>query len=96
MNDGRYGMVDAGSTHIYGRPCPGSPSSTADIGAMAAACGAVGITVRRTSDLSPGRLAALLSLGRPVVLDVRIDPNEKLSLATRIASLKHFTSGGRA
>ncbi|MGZ6086038.1 MAG: thiamine pyrophosphate-binding protein [Polyangiales bacterium] len=96
MNDGRYGMVDAGSMHIYGRPCPGSPSSTADIGAMAAACGAVGITVRRTSDLSPGRIAALLSLGRPVVLDVRIDPTEKLSLATRLASLKHFTAGGRA
>jgi acetolactate synthase-1/2/3 large subunit len=96
MNDGRYGMVDAGNKHIYGRACPGLPSTTADIAAMASACGAVGVTIKRASDLSPGKLASLLALGKPVVLDVRIDRDEKLSLATRVASLAHFSAGGRA
>jgi len=96
MNDGRYGMVDAGNQHIYGRKCPGLPATTADLAGMATACGAIGVTVRRASDLAPGRLASLLSLRRPVVLDVRIDPTEKLSTATRVASLQHFSAGGRA
>lgn len=96
MNDGRYGMVDAGNTHIYGRRCPGLPSTTADVAGIANACGAVGVTVARTSDLPAGRLASLLAIGKPIVLDVRIDPSEKLSLSTRIASLEHFSAGGRA
>ncbi len=96
LNDGRYGMVDAGNAHIYGRRCPGLPGTTADLAGVAASFGAVSLTVRRADDLAPGKLAALVALRRPVVIDVRIDPSEKLSVATRVASLAHFSSGAPA
>lgn len=92
LNDGGYGMVDAGNAHIYGRRCPGLPGTTADLAGVAASFGALSLTVRRAADLAPGRLSALLASRRPVVIDVRIDPSERLSIATRVASLAHFSA----
>lgn len=94
LNDGRYRMVDAGLMHMFGRRSPGLPTTTADLAALATACGAVGVTISTPRDLDSGRLAALLALKRPVLLDVRIDPTEHLSVHTRLASLKHFAAGG--
>ena len=45
-------------------------------------------------DLDPARLRALASQGRPVLLDVRVDPDDALSVESRIASVKSFTNGG--
>lgn len=96
LNDGRYRMVDAGLEHIFGRRSPGLPAHVADLASLARACGAIGVTVDSPRDLDSRRLSALLSIQRPVVLDVRIDPSEHLSVQTRLASLKHFSEeGGR-
>ncbi len=96
LNDGRYRMVDAGLQHIFGRRSPGLPAHVADLASLARACGVIGVTVDAPGDLDSRRLSALLSIQRPVVLDVRIDPSEHLSIQTRLASLKHFSEeGGR-
>lgn len=93
LNDGRFRMVDAGFRQIFGRIPAELPHTMADLAGIATACGAVGITVRNLDELGPGRLHALLALRRPIVLDVRIDPEEFLS-TQRVAALKQICNGG--
>jgi acetolactate synthase-1/2/3 large subunit len=47
-----------------------------DFAAMARAQGAEGYTVRRLSELRAGDVEAALAQGRPVLLDVHVDPEE--------------------
>lgn len=95
FNDGRYRMCDLGFDDVYGRRPSGLPSAPADLAAVASACGVVGVRVDRASELATARLESLLALRRPVLLDVRIDTRQQLSLATRTASIKHFAARGR-
>jgi len=94
FNDGRWNMVNHGFAAVYGRSPENLPSHVADLAGVARDFGALGVRVEVPEDLEPARLRALASLGRPVVLDVRIDPSMALSANSRSASLKDFAAGG--
>ena len=94
MNDGRWNMVHHGFSAIFGRVPEQFPSHVADLAGVATSFGALGVIVRTVHDLDPARLRALASQGRPVLLDVRVDPDDALSVESRIASVKSFTNGG--
>lgn len=94
LNDGRFGMVDAGVAEMYGRRCPGLPCLVANLADVACACGAVGITITHVDELTPQLAATLSTTTRPVVLDVRVEAGSRLSVASRTATLAHYSSPG--
>lgn len=96
FNDGRWGMVDHGFQSVYGRAPRGLPSHVAEIATIGVAFGAEGLLIERPHDLRPDALRAAAGTGRPVVLDLRIDPAEALSPESRSAALRHFTSRAEA
>jgi acetolactate synthase-1/2/3 large subunit len=96
LNDGRYNMIHHGFATVFGRSPSILPSRTADLAGVARELGAIGACVRTPEDLEPARLRGLAGSGRPVVLDVRIDPTLSLSANTRSAALKKLAFGGVA
>jgi acetolactate synthase-1/2/3 large subunit len=94
INDGRWNMVNHGFKAVFGRAPSGLPAHVADLAGVARDFGAVGVRIERPEDLDRERLQGLAALGRPVVLDVRIDPSLALSVESRSASLREFASGG--
>jgi acetolactate synthase-1/2/3 large subunit len=96
LNDGRWNMVQHGFRAVYGREPDALPSEVADLAQVARGFGAVGVRVERPGDLEPERLRELASQGRPLVLDVRIDPTEALSVATRSAAIRRSAFAGGA
>jgi acetolactate synthase I/II/III large subunit len=95
INDGRWNMVHHGFDAVFGRRPSAMPSHMADLAGVARDFGAVGVRIERPGDLDPQRLRNLARLGRPVVLDVRIDPSLALSVDSRSASLREFATGGQ-
>jgi acetolactate synthase-1/2/3 large subunit len=96
FNDGRWNMVQHGFRAVYGREPDALPSEVADLAQVARGFGALGVRVERPGDLEPERLRGLASQGRPLVLDVRIDPTEALSVATRSAAIRRSAFAGGA
>jgi acetolactate synthase-1/2/3 large subunit len=103
MNDGRWNMIHHGFRSVYGRLPPALPSRVADLAAVATGFGAVGVTIRRPSDLDPERLRRLAApatsgqaagLSRPVVLDIRIDASESFTAESRAATIRAFAKTG--
>jgi acetolactate synthase-1/2/3 large subunit len=94
MNDGRWNMVDHGFRSVYGRVPEGLPARIANLVRVAEGFGALGLTVAGPGDLEPERLRELAFRGRPLVLDIRIDPTIALSPDSRSASLRKATFGG--
>lgn len=95
INDGRWNMVNHGFASVYGRAPKEMPSHVADLAGVARDFGAIGVRVDRIEDLDRERLRSLAKLGRPVVLDVRIDPSLALSVESRSASFKEFVVKAR-
>jgi acetolactate synthase-1/2/3 large subunit len=95
INDGRWNMVNHGFASVYGRAPKEMPTHVADLAGVARDFGAVGVRVDRIEDLDRERLRSLAKLGRPVVLDVRIDPSLALSVESRSASFKEFVVKAR-
>lgn len=93
VNDGRWNMVDHGFASVYGRAPGNMPSHVADLAGVARDFGAVGVRIETAANLERGRLRDLASLGRPVVLDVRIDTTLALSVESRSASFKDIVNG---
>jgi acetolactate synthase-1/2/3 large subunit len=93
FNDGRWNMVEHGFRAVYGKTPMGLPSAMADFAQIARGFGAIGVRADRASDLAPERLRELASLGRPVVIDARIDPSDALSVGTRSASVRRSAFG---
>lgn len=94
FNDGRWNMIHHGFSTVYGRVPPNMPSNVADLAAVAEGFGAIGLRVDSPGDLAPARLRRALASGRPVVLDIRIDPGESLTADGRAAAIRHFAHGG--
>jgi acetolactate synthase-1/2/3 large subunit len=94
INDGRWNMVFHGFQAVFGRMPDELPTHVADLAGVARNFGALGIRIERPEDLDPARLRALSRRGRPLLLDIRIDPSLALSLESRTASLKDFAEGG--
>jgi acetolactate synthase I/II/III large subunit len=90
FNDGRWNMIEQGFQAVYGRLPPSLPSHVADLAAVACGFGAEGVIVRHPADLRVDRLRTLAAGGRPVVLDVRIDPSESFTAESRAATIRHF------
>ncbi len=93
-NDGRWNMVNRGFDSVYGFAPPSLPSRIADIAGVASNLGAVGVLVESKKDLERFKLEALATLGRPVVLDVRIDPEIAMSDQSRARALTDAAFGG--
>lgn len=94
FNDGRWNMIHHGFRTVYGRLPPALPSRVADLAAVAAGFGAVGVTVRKPADLEPERLRRFAGEMRPVVLDIRIDANESFTAESRAATIRAFAKTG--
>jgi acetolactate synthase I/II/III large subunit len=92
INDGRWNMVHHGFKKVFGRMPESLPRHIADLAGVAREFGAVGVRVEAPEDLEPERLRELGRLGRPVVLDVRIDPSLALSVDSRSAALQEFAA----
>jgi len=94
INDGRWNMVHHGFNTVYGRSPKDMPAYVADLAGVARDFGAVGVRIERPEDLDPERLRAMARIGRPVVLDVRIDTSLALSVESRSASFREIVGGG--
>lgn len=94
MNDGRWNMVHHGFQAVFGRIPASLPSRVAELAGVAREFGAVGHLVTGPEHLAPFTLRRLVASGRPVVLDVRIDPSLALSAASRSAALRAQVAGG--
>jgi acetolactate synthase I/II/III large subunit len=94
MNDGRYNMINHGFQKVFGRVPGMLPARAANLAGVARELGALGACIRTPDDLDPRALRKLAERGRPLVLDVRIDPSTSLSAATRSASLQRVAFGG--
>jgi acetolactate synthase-1/2/3 large subunit len=90
INDGRWNMVHHGFHAVYGRRPRSLPSHVADLAGVARGFGAVGARIETPADLDREHLRRLAGLGRPLVLDVRIDPSLSLSADSRSGALRNF------
>jgi acetolactate synthase-1/2/3 large subunit len=90
INDGRWNMVNHGFASVYGRTPKEMPSHLADLAGVARDFGAIGLRIDRIEDLDRERIRGFAGMGRPLVLDVRIDPSLALSVDSRSASFKEF------
>jgi acetolactate synthase-1/2/3 large subunit len=92
-NDGRWNMVNHGFDFVYGKVPDGLPDRVADIAGVAESLGAVGIRIGSLRDLKGLKLQELAGVGRPVVLDVRVDPAVAMSKSQRAASVQSVVLG---
>lgn len=89
LNDSGLGMVRHGETLIYGRDLGACRyENELDLASFARAIGASGYTVERSDQLR-ATLRAALDLGKPAVVDIKIDPNAvPAPLAHRAAAVR--------
>jgi acetolactate synthase-1/2/3 large subunit len=92
MNDGRYNMVNHGFQSVFGRVPLALPSLVADIGMVAKGFGALSLCITKPADLDV--VPHIAHSGKPLVLDVRIDPTLALSVGSRSATLQRAAFGG--
>lgn len=86
MNDGRYGMVESGHQKIYGRT-PKFPVELT-VPELAAGLGADVLTVEKAGDLLQHGSSVVLEGRRPLVIDLRICPDERMPARPRFDALK--------
>jgi acetolactate synthase I/II/III large subunit len=88
FNDFRYGMVEEGCKAIYGRTHAFPVNlSIAD---FAQSIGARSFVVERAGDIFTLGAGDLIGHDRPTILDIRIDPTERMPRRARFDSIKNF------
>jgi acetolactate synthase I/II/III large subunit len=88
LNDGRMRMVEAGFERIFGRHLS-VDGPMVDFAALARAHGAEGLVIRSAEDFA--QLGPEVFQGvRPVVLDIRIDPEATFAISGRAQQLGNF------
>jgi len=89
MNDGRMRMVEAGLERIYGRGLP-MHGPRVNFAELAHAHGAQGFVAADISQLR----AALRRVRHdvPTVIDVRLDPNSRFPVNSRVSEISNFAS----
>jgi len=87
INNGGYGMVENGMNHMYGRS-HSFATAPMDICQFARGLGATAIRIERPGDILTAGLEAALGEGRPIVLDIVVDPAVKMPAPERLAALK--------
>jgi acetolactate synthase-1/2/3 large subunit len=90
FNDARYNMVYHGYRQVFGRQAEWESPWT-DFAAWARSMGMVGLRVNHPGEISGAQLARLRELGVPVVLDVRIDRDQRLTGGGRNEALRHMS-----
>ena len=90
FNDARYNMVYHGYRQVFGREAEWEAPWT-DFAAWARSMGMAGLRVNHPGDISSERLERLRSLRVPIVLDVRIDRDVRLTGGGRNEALRHMS-----
>lgn len=88
LNDSSLGMVKHGQ-RLTGAAQIGTELPPTDFALLAKALGADGHVVRAAADLSALDLASLCRGTTPILLDIRIDPNEVPPIDMRTSALKN-------
>lgn len=90
FNDARYNMVYHGYRQVFGREADWDSPWT-DFAAWARSMGMAGLRVNHPGDISGEQLARLRAARVPVVLDIRIDRDVKLTGGGRNEALQHMS-----
>jgi acetolactate synthase-1/2/3 large subunit len=95
FNDARYNMVYHGYRQVFG--CEAEwDSPWTDFAAWARSMGLAGIRVNHPGEIGADRLRRLRQTGLPVVLDIRIDRDARVTGGGRNESLQHMSVGETA
>jgi acetolactate synthase-1/2/3 large subunit len=92
FNDSRLNMVHHGMRDVYG-VTPDFSTQTVDFVGLAKSVGADGYLVRTTDELAA---AIQAPVDGPLVLDVRFDPDARLTASQRNAALRQFKDSTNA
>jgi acetolactate synthase I/II/III large subunit len=90
FNDARYNMVYHGYRQVFGREAEWESPWT-DFAAWARSMGMVGLRVDHPGDISGEQLARSREMRIPVILDVRIDREQRLTGGGRNEALRHMS-----
>jgi len=90
FNDARYNMVYHGHKQVYGRAAPWE-SPWVDFAGWARALGIPGVRIHRPGEITAQLLDSMTALGKPVVLDVRIDRDVRLAGGGRNEALQQMS-----
>ncbi len=91
FNDARYNMVYHGHKQVYGRAAPWE-SPWVDFAAWARAMDMPGVRIHRPGEITARLLEPMLALGKPAVLDVRIDRDQRVAGGGRNEALQRMSS----
>jgi acetolactate synthase I/II/III large subunit len=94
FNDARYNMVYHGYRQVFGREAAWDSPWT-DFAAWARSMGLAGIRINHPGEISAERLSRLRAAGRPVVLDIRIDRDERVTGSGRTEALQQMSIAER-
>ncbi|MBX3186396.1 MAG: thiamine pyrophosphate-binding protein, partial [Labilithrix sp.] len=89
LNDERYGMVEMGHEATYGRT-PQYPAGPMSVTLMARSVGADAVTIEHNDEIAEVDLSGL-DIGRPLVLDIRIDRSVRMPKNARFDSITAAT-----
>jgi len=90
FNDARYNMVYHGYRQVFGREAEWESPWT-DFAAWARSMGMAGLRVNHPGEITSEQLARLRAARVPVVLDIRIDRDVKLTGGGRNEALQHMS-----
>jgi acetolactate synthase-1/2/3 large subunit len=90
FNDARYNMVYHGYRQVFGREAEWESPWT-DFAAWARSMGMAGLRVNHPGEISGDQLARLRQLRVPVVLDIRIDRDVRITGGGRNEALRHMS-----
>ncbi|MEI9942289.1 MAG: thiamine pyrophosphate-binding protein [Pseudomonadota bacterium] len=90
FNDARYNMVYHGYRQVFGREAEWESPWT-DFAAWARSMGMAGLRVNHPGEITVEQLARLRATRVPVVLDIRIDRDVKLTGGGRNEALQHMS-----
>jgi acetolactate synthase-1/2/3 large subunit len=93
FNDARYNMVYHGYRFVFGREAPWD-SPRIDFTLWAQSMGIPALRINHPGELTAARLDRLTEGGGPLVLDMRIDADVRLSGAGRNEALQQMSFGG--
>jgi acetolactate synthase I/II/III large subunit len=89
FNDGCWNMVEHGFRAVFQRRPANLPARVADLASVARGYGAVSCVIDHPAQLEADRLRRMPQPGLPLVLDIRTDRSESLSIDSRSAALVH-------
>jgi acetolactate synthase I/II/III large subunit len=90
FNDARYNMVYHGYRQVFGREAAWDSPWT-DFAAWARSMGLAGLRINHPGEITAERLLRLRAAGLPVVLDIRIDREARVSGGGRNEALLHMS-----